>query len=636
MDLPPSSTLPPYEYTELEDAASYLRILRIYPSNQKDSDINCEFVEVPFDGDQGYEALSWCWGIQKHDRLIRVHKDGSVFALKVTYNLESALRAMRCRYRERFLWVDMVCINQACTAERNKQVSKMDRIYGQAWGICIWLGEEDEDSKMAISFIRNKVLQIGKHDELCENTKYYPLWGAFIRLMGRPWFFRRWVIQEIALSRKATIYCGRKKTSWKVFAAAVSLLVEAEARSFKLSRFINPDNSPGGVQGLGAVVLVEATSNLVRSSTEGNKEPQLLSSLEYLVSSLPIFQTSQPRDAIYALLAIAQDTMVQTKYRESSTSLVSAKSSLNVIKPISQAYHVDYTQPVIDVYREFVDFSISNSEKSRALDIICRPWAPKFTRKQERVGLEEPDGQQLESELDEEDLYVTLPSWIRSLSESAFGVLANPWIKTAPVSTRRINANTLVGLPIAGHRNYSAAGTEPVTELKHMFKKRSNHHSMFVEGFVLDKVKHMYEPSKLGHIPRAWLKHGKWKNLQKDPPEAFWRTLVADRASNGRNPPTYYPRACRESLRKPTGEAFDIQQLINEGPSTIVAEFLRRVQAVIWNRRLIETENERLGLVHIEVEEGYEICILYGCSVPVVLQKVLKTQEEIQQELDDD
>lgn len=46
--------------------------------------------------------------------------------------------------------------------------------------------------------------------------------------MQRPWFSRRWVVQEIALARSATIYCGNDKIPWTNSAVAVELFVEVE------------------------------------------------------------------------------------------------------------------------------------------------------------------------------------------------------------------------------------------------------------------------------------------------------------------------------------------------------------------------------------------------------------------------
>ena len=53
----------------------------------------------------------------------------------------------------------------------------------------------------------------------------------------------------------------------------------------------------------------------------------------------------------------------------------------------------------------------------------------------------------------------------------------------------------------------------------------------------------------------------------------------------------------------------------------MVAEFFRRVQAVIWNRCLMRTRGGHLGIVRKDVRPGDSICIIHGCSVPVILRE---------------
>lgn len=76
----------------------------------------------------------------------------------------------------------------------------------------------------------------------------------------------------------------------------------------------------------------------------------------------------------------------------------------------------------------------------------------------------------------------------------------------------------------------------------------------------------------------------------------------------------------------PKGQDFDIdtQKLIDRSNTpSLATEFLRKVQSVIWNRRLFTTagqlgDNEfRLAPGHAQV--GDIICIVFGCGVPVLL-----------------
>jgi Heterokaryon incompatibility protein (HET) len=696
-----STPVATYTYDKLQ-GQNTLRLLKLRPASH--GDIDCELTEFELtDGDyrdslspssphvpkaESYEAVSWCWGREPLSRSLRIHRKDQAFLFRITPNLELALRSLRRKDRARLLWIDAICINQNDMKERNEQVPKMNKIYGQARNVCIWVGEADDKSEMALEFIRTRVLSLWEFDDLCKNPEMSKSWDALVSLMRRPWFSRRWVVQEIALAKRGTLYCGKDSISWQDFADAVSLFVEVESATHRLSEVMRRDekfyNIPdffGHVPELGAALLVDATSNLFRSGSNGKREPLL--SLEYLVSKYSVFEATQPRDTIYALLAIAKDTIPQAK--RSLSPLPRSKAVQQQLEALgrrhiaSEAYRVDYALPVVEVYKDFIDFSIRKSEPTRALDILCRPWAPRFTKSADQVGLDkEPNGNlmfgieahiqherrgseieahiqhlrrgseieahiqhlrrgsEIEAHIQhirrgsEIEETLPLPSWIADKSGTAFTMFDH---RTAGLRMERRNADPLVGLPGVGQRNYSAAGTRAVTMIKPQFKRRKRYYSMFVEGFILDEVKAVYEVARLGNIPSTWLQAGGWPNTNKDPPQEFWRTLVADRGPNGRNPPSFYPRACKESVANlKLGGTLDTRQLIHEGRCTIVAEFLRRVQAVIWNRCLMRTREGRLGLANENVKEEDCICVLYGCSVPVVLRKVPKTKEDMYEE----
>lgn len=67
----------------------------------------------------------------------------------------------------------------------------MSRIYGQATSVCVWIGQGDSDSKIALDFIKNEVLRLQSFDELCEDQETAPKWRAMLNVMKRPWFSRR-------------------------------------------------------------------------------------------------------------------------------------------------------------------------------------------------------------------------------------------------------------------------------------------------------------------------------------------------------------------------------------------------------------------------------------------------------------
>ncbi|KAF7514603.1 hypothetical protein G7054_g15168 [Neopestalotiopsis clavispora] len=696
-----------------------------------------------------YEALSWCWGVDEPMYAVRIEDGEVTFKIKVKRELALALKHLRHPHKARTLWIDAICMNQNDPDERNHQVQMMSRIYTRADQVCVWLGEDIPESKLAIDFIKDEIMELKNFDTICSDKQYTHKWQALMMLMQAVWFSRRWVIQEIALARQATVYCGTQSISWKDFAIAVELFVEVETATHRLSEVMQKDEKfrhvPGWfeyVSELGASLLVQATGKVFRvqktpapdsestKKSQGQEEARSivqtidplerrsLLSLEFLVSSMFIFNATEPRDAVYALLGIARDAapFVETSYDEDDPSSLTMTLFDKFLE--EKPFPIDYTRPYSDVCRDFVRFVIRRKSKLdpiQALDILCRPWAlaqPKTkskaiaqidtdtsevspekkptkaktwrTRKcdveykkvngrdkwkliktaddkweddkrstkayieyiQGNKEWESPAGApswqppkgwndykqwcdtirgerdarikaQAEAKaqeateaknkkkgkkiqtknvetVEEDDL--KLPSWVAQASRAPFTLDHHPGMRF--LKTGRANADPLVGPPSDGHRNYSAAQTRKLDLNTLKFRKRPclGHHSMYVKGFELDEVVTVEDASQGGNIPVSWLKLGGWEKKDEafpdDPPDELWRTLVADRGRDNRNPPYYYARACRESVHKGSVSSGRVAtaELINNERNSIVAEFCRRVHAVIWNRRMFKTK----------------------------------------------
>ena len=746
-----------FTYDTLPSEEQLIRVMVLHGSGVEDAEVTCELKTVDFKKEGGfnhpYEALSWCWGSAQPTGTIIIRKgqnDQRRLQRKVTPDLVAALKALRYQGKDRWLWIDQICVDQDNPSEKNHQVAMMSEIYGRASKVCIWLGEGTPSSHNALMFIKNEVLQLQNFDELCGSKQATEKWNDLLVLMQRPWFSRRWVVQEVALAHRTVLYCGRDKISWKTFAVAVELFVEVETASHRLSEVMKKDprfyHVPGWfeyVSALGASLLVEATGKLFRNyepynpagssnssddesenDSSDSERPSTRSScssemrnsignipedglhsmkhsqgrplltLEYLVSTLSIFEVTKAHDAIYALLAIARDTTPLADGTDSHRqSLINTQEALENFTQ-KKRYRVDYEQPFADVCKEFVEFCIEESkDPTRALDIICRPWAPHIDtdkgkcqrtkhkpgrhhkghrrRQSSNVSPKSHDKRSFSSDeyapppIDPARLHapkikvstpaaaarkpksrpvddLPLPSWIPSLSGAAFAMLPHAGADTLKMS--RKNADALVGLPPSSQaleRNYNAAETRGVDSKSLRYVKRSEmrHWSMYVKGFVLTTITQCHDASQNGAIPSPWAEAGGWYDVHNsDPPNDFWRTLVADRGRDGKNPPVYYSRACKESFNKggwATGSV-DLSKLIHNERCSVIAQFCRRVQAVIWNRCLIMTGIKRLGLSGKNVHREDLISILYGCSVPVVLRRHKKSKEEVLREWKDD
>lgn len=293
-----------------------------------------------------------------------------------------------------------------------------------------------------------------------------------------------------------------------------------------------------------------------------------------------------------------------------------------------KTFHVDYKKQFYEVCQDFIDFSIRTSE---SLDMLCRPWAP------------------VKSDLPKEyQEGADLPSWICTLSRS-------PFRPRYDGNFGRINADLLVGMPDTGGATYRASKNTKPSEDQYLFGGEGRR-NLYVAGLEIDVIRYEATEAVEGNIPDSWLALGDWENTDVDPPESFWRTIVADRDEKGQNPPSYYQRACQYAFgQRIVGGSLNTSHLINRKISQVMTEYLKRVQAVVWMRKLVRTERGeaggipasvsptvsmsygdpsqvmsptsprsiqgRLGLVPHTARKGDKICVLRGCSVPVVIRE---------------
>jgi hypothetical protein len=237
-----------------------IRLLSVYKGEEGEQ-IRCALVSsgrVPLeDGRLSYEALSYCWGTGLATEEIKMVEPTRDDKFYVRPNLHAALKALRDPKQNIYLWVDAICINQENKMEKNTQVLKMAEIYNEADNVCIWLGESTETSHAAIAFIP-EMLDLTAFDKLIRDQESADKWFALAESMRNSWFNRRWVVQELALARNATLICGSDSRHWSDFADAVALFVsniDIIKDLFRFQRKYAQDSDP-----LGDFVLWAQTS----------------------------------------------------------------------------------------------------------------------------------------------------------------------------------------------------------------------------------------------------------------------------------------------------------------------------------------------------------------------------------------
>lgn len=161
-----------------------------------------------------YEAISYTWADETGD----TYKKEAIWLnskrFMVTANCERALRRARLKDRNRMVWIDAICINQESVAERSHQVQLMAQIYARASAVLIYIGEARGRSTELLDILGNRRFT----DSECETSvRHEGLALSLSELLSRPYFWRVWVLQEIALARKAIMICGGTSISWSLF-----------------------------------------------------------------------------------------------------------------------------------------------------------------------------------------------------------------------------------------------------------------------------------------------------------------------------------------------------------------------------------------------------------------------------------
>ncbi|KAI9686029.1 MAG: hypothetical protein M1822_004012 [Bathelium mastoideum] len=519
-------------------------------------------------------------------------------------------------------------------------------IFCNACNVCIWLGEIEPVNNLQgahdpldfISTIVNLKLldSIVTSEDPDEET--VASFVAFANLLRRPWFKRRWVIQEVSASSRASVQCGNRKINWIDFADAVQLFltklghIKALYNSSKLSKH-DPD-ALAHVESTGAGAIVRATDNVLRK-TESGKIVARLWNIEYLVSTFVLYEASNPRDTIYALLPLACDGH-----------LSASEITLRNPHPLDP----DYSKSTINIYADFVRHCV---ESSGSLDIICRHWA--LPLKEERIKTLTPTSKLLFFYNDFPEP-VMLPSWINLVTNSTFG----PSIQLSG----RLDGDSFVGEP--GRKVYNASQSRPAkvyfgeftvasgadqgivaeshpqgwpkaatlsnfsntngggcdegwtsvqSRPSHSWENGSPYRlALSATGFRLALIEQVSPRTVDGIVSYDGLKMAGWvrKAGLHNIPDQLWRKLVADRRSDGSKAPSWWRRPCMYCLSKTSQDGdLNTSRLIdnNTFPETVL-EYLRRVQAVVWNRKFFTCakisshEKSLLGLGPRRTQEG--------------------------------
>ncbi|KAK0511293.1 hypothetical protein JMJ35_005866 [Cladonia borealis] len=280
----PSSSTQTYQYLPLKHDRD-IRLLCLLPGFNE-APLSCFLMIVSLSNLPVYEAISYTWGEPIFSAWIKCAPRGR---LPITENLSTALLHLRLADQIRVLWVDAICINQQDLVERSHQVTLMRDTFEGAENVIVWLGEDTGNADKAFEILR--AIESSSSDAHIFNLNLLDSESgkALRELLGRSWFRRIWVVQELVCASKATITCGSHEMEWERFLNVAGRI-----------------NETGYLQGIADESVSDALFALA-GMLRGRQMRQQRENddLETLLYSYRGCLASDPRDKVFALVGMA-------------------------------------------------------------------------------------------------------------------------------------------------------------------------------------------------------------------------------------------------------------------------------------------------------------------------------------------
>jgi hypothetical protein len=558
-----------YEYTPLDPSHKSIRLLRLQRAPDSSWPIRCKLFHTTLEDAPPYVALSYAWGDPHGSQLIHVDSE-IIFA---TRNLLHALQRLRHENGEEdlILWIDAICINQQNIPERNFQTANMRAIYQHAASVAVWLGPEHSGSSTAIQLARDlnacvsreEVISLFDKPEIKEQFEY------LVRLFRRQYWWRIWVIQEVSCAKAAIIYCGDETIPWTTLDNVCDILktVDPQLRS-----------------------LFYARPSYIRTLTHGGPRALQLSRYSLHLTAPPLQElllshkskkSTDPKDKVYALVGIS-----------------SSKHTFGTI---------DYSLSIREIYTHTARHIISTSQK---LDVICvkqhdlgqyglPSWVPDWTRPPPSAGA----------------VVIGLHHHVPPFSASGDTLASASFLQDGYVlKTKGIVLDTIrtVCMP------YHIRPRRPPSEVTPLLEVFHDWWNTFVASFSNSL-------SAQTRFARA-ISCGNWDFESQEEYAAKLEAIFAlsDRLLSD-NDTLHLDPPSRSSTM-----ASSVVSLLEEEEEGLVGEDeeeKERLSAVLEvglmmnRRRFFLSEAGFIGAAPWNAKEGDVICVLLGCSSPVILRR---------------
>jgi hypothetical protein len=631
-----------FGYEHLKEDLVEFRLLTTQPRSSPEDPIYVSIETHKLSDPPQYEALSYVWGDfePNNPHVILIGEDEG---LEVSPNLFYILFKLSLADKERVMWVDAVCIDQNDLAERSSQVALMRDIYDKATRTIVFLGEEslgpywilpiikeitwgrtwDTDEENQIRMARTQ--QFKNRLATTSGIKGMLSQGFYDDIANRPYWTRVWVVQEVALSRNPIIMFGDKEMPWDDFADAAWILDE-------IVREIFPEISTES-HGLANLKTIQSIRDMSKADFRA--------SIGELLACLRGTKSTDPRDMVYGLLGLVKMPIVanysvstiQNVYIRVVELGISEDGSLDIITmrraPTSlsglPSWVPDWSAPAVCDWSQVGDLMDGTNRLPEPL--VLRYFDGDLMRLCLKV-----DGKETkDSEGKVLDIEPYNASVGRILSTDEVTIQRNP----AALLVTGISVGTICELGKVldreEHRGHIFFYEAFQNWEEIMLRRFGNCELKFdqrtvtivdVVGRCYDLLERYLVDIEVDFQSEAWKvdQHRKSRENQshtdslvmENPSagginlvEALVRTIFADRDMD-------FQRISRDFF-----DEFWRSPL----PSTSAWPRLIYAMTFSTHRRLFVTDNGYVGLAPMRTRENDIVCVLYGCSVPVVLRE---------------
>ncbi|RYP09771.1 hypothetical protein DL765_008327 [Monosporascus sp. GIB2] len=247
-----SWSTPVFQYATLSSKPRTFRLVKLLPQVRSSfppfgETVRVQIIEESLDDLHPFSALSYTWGNVGRgppNRKVIVETPGGQRDLRIYEPLETALLSLvKGGTAELPLFIDQICINQADEDEKASQVKLMGDIYTKCERVIVWLGPRTRHSDEYFTFaseicsegvlsrvtgpnvghfrevfdaVVDSTVDVGgvvreDRDDILQLVRLYghryPIRGA-VDVLGRPWFNRLWVIQEVCPAPQVVFTCA--------------------------------------------------------------------------------------------------------------------------------------------------------------------------------------------------------------------------------------------------------------------------------------------------------------------------------------------------------------------------------------------------------------------------------------------